>query len=72
MLATKRKPAPAPDLTGQILKLRGEILSFIDGRVAQIKASRDGGALPAETIRMMLTHGSGCWCQVALNVMADE
>jgi hypothetical protein len=72
MLATKRKPAPTTDLVGEILKLRGQIEAFIDAKVAEIKASRDGGSLPADVIRLHLTHNSGCWCQIALNVLADK
>lgn len=52
-----------PDLGGAILKLRGEIESFIDGKVVD---------QPAESLRQMLTHGSGCLCAVALNILAER
>ena len=38
MLA-KRKVQPAPDLGGEILRLRGEIESFLDAKVAELMAS---------------------------------
>jgi hypothetical protein len=72
MGVAKRKSEPTEDLGGEILRLRGQIEAFIDAKVLQMKQSASGRDLPADTLRMMLTHGSGCWCQIALNVMAGE
>jgi hypothetical protein len=72
MLATKRKPALAPDLAGEILRLRALIESYIDGKVAALKASRDGASIPAEQLRAMLTRNVQCGCAVALELLANE
>ena len=72
MAFAKRKPEPAPDLAGEILRLRGELESFIDSKVAQVKASRDGKDLPVDVIRKQLTRGHSCHCVVAMNLLAEE
>jgi hypothetical protein len=71
MLA-KRKAEPAPDLAGEILRVRALIESYIDGKVAALKASRDGASIPVEQIRAMLTRNVMCGCAVALNLLADD
>jgi hypothetical protein len=72
MALAKRKPEPVPDIGGAIMKLRGEVESFIDGKIAQIKNSRDGRDLPVEVIRQSLTHGISCHCAVAMNILAQS
>ena len=71
MLA-KRKAEPAPDLGGEILRLRGLIENYIDGKVAAIKASRDGSSIPVEQIRAMLTRNVQCGCAVVLSLLEAE
>jgi len=71
MALAKRKEA-APDLGGEILRVRALIESYIDGKVAALKASRDGASIPAEQLRAMLTRNVMCGCAVALNLLADE
>ena len=68
----KRKAEPAPDLGGEILRLRGLIENYIDGKVAALRASRDGSSIPAEQLRAMLTRNVMCGCAVALNLLADD
>jgi len=68
MLGAKRKPSP-PDLGGEILRLRGEIEAFIDGKVEEAKAARDGQSMPREQLRHMLTHGDQCRCHAALRIL---
>jgi hypothetical protein len=68
----KRKPEPTPDLAGTILRVQAEVKSFIDGKIAQVKASRDGKDLPVEAIRQSLTRGDGCLCRVAMNILATS
>ena len=65
-------PPPAPDLAGEILKLRGQIEAFIDAKVAILKASRDGRSQSVDFLRHMLTHGETCHCRGALNILMDE
>jgi hypothetical protein len=72
MALAKRKPEPVPDLAGTIMRLRGEVESFIDGKIAQIKQSRDGRDLPLEVIRQSLTRGDSCLCRVAMNILATS
>jgi hypothetical protein len=72
MVVAKRKPDPAPDLAGVIMQLRGEVESFLDGKIAQIKASRDGKDLPVEVIRQSLTRSDSCLCRVAMNILATS
>ena len=72
MALAKRKPEPAPDLAGEILRLRGQIESFIDGKVAELKAGRDGQSLPVEQLRHMLTRGDSCLCRAAMNILAEQ
>jgi hypothetical protein len=72
MALAKRKPEPAPDLTGEILRLRGQIERFIDAKVMQAKQTRDGQSMPIEQLRMMLTRGQSCLCAAAIGLLADE
>jgi hypothetical protein len=69
-LAAKKQPQV--DLGGEILRLRGQIESFIDAKVAQLKAGRDGQSMPVEQLRLMLTHGDNCLCRCAMNLLAEE
>jgi hypothetical protein len=62
----------APDLAGEILRLRAQIESFVDAKVAELRASRDGQSQPADSLRLMLTQGSGCLCAVAMNILAER
>ena len=68
----KRRPEVAPDLAGEILRLKGQIESFIDGKVAELKAGRDGASMPAEQLRHMLTRGDSCLCRAATNILAER
>ena len=63
---------PSPDLAGEILRLRGQIESFIDAKVAELKAGRDGQSMPVKQLRLMLTRGDNCPCRVAMNILAEE
>jgi len=72
MALLKRKAEPAPDLAGEILKLRGQVEAFIDAKVAEAKSSRDGAGIPVNQLRHMLTHGDSCTCRAALNILMDE
>jgi hypothetical protein len=67
----ERKPEPAPDLGGEILRLRGQIENFIDGKVAELKASRDGQSLPVGDLRHMLTQGDSCLCRAATRLLNE-
>jgi hypothetical protein len=71
MLA-KRKPNAVPDLAGEILRLKGEVDAFIDGKVAELKASADGQSLPTEMLRQSLTRGDSCSCRVAMKILAED
>jgi len=62
----------SPDLAGEILKLRGQVEAFLDGKVAELKAGRDGQSMPVEQLRHMLTRGDNCPCRVAMNILAEE
>ena len=72
----KRKPEPTPeptpDLVGQILRMRGELESFIDGQVDRLKQTADGRSLPREVLRQSLTRNNSCLCAVAMNILADQ
>ena len=68
----KRKDEPAPDLAGSILRLRGQIESFIGAKVAELKRSADGANQPVESLRQMLTRGDSCMCRVAMNILAER
>lgn len=68
----KEQPAPPPDLAGQILKLRGQVEAFLDAKVAELKASRDGASIPVDQLRHMLTRGDTCNCRVAMNLLAAD
>ena len=75
MVFAKRKqpePAPAPDLAGEVLKLRGMIRAFIDAKVDEVERSQSGSGLPAESIRMMLCRGDDCFCRICMNLLAEE
>jgi hypothetical protein len=66
-------PPPAPDLAGEILKLRGQIEAFIDSKVMELKSGRDGASIPIDFLRHQLTGGeTSCHCRAALRVLADE
>jgi hypothetical protein len=73
----KRKPEPVPDrkpepdLGGEILRLRGQIESFIDAKVAELKAGRDGQSQPVEVLRHMLTQGDTCLCRAATRLLNE-
>jgi hypothetical protein len=71
MLA-KRKPEPAPDLAGEILRLRAAIEAFIDGKVMEAKQTRDGQSMPVEQLRMMLTRNDSCLCRAAMHILAEQ
>jgi len=78
----KRKPnavlegddvAPlTPDLAGAILKLRGQLDAFIQSKVMELKASRDGASQPIDFLRRQLTGGDNCLCRVTMSILADE
>ena len=82
MALLKRKPnavlegddvAPSPDLAGEILKLRGQIEAFIDSKVMELKAGRDGAPLPVDFLRHQLTGGeTSCHCRAAMRILAAE
>lgn len=76
MAFLKRKsepaPAPAPDLAGEILRLRAQVEAFIDAKVAELKRSESGRSLPVDVLRQTLTHGSGCLCTVAMHILAEQ
>jgi hypothetical protein len=74
MTLAKKKPNDDihPDLAGAILKLRGQIEAFIEGKVAELKASPDGQGLPVQALLHSLTRGDSCRCRAAMNILADE
>jgi hypothetical protein len=81
MALLKRKPNAVlegadvprtPDLAGAIMRLRGEVEAFIDGKVMEVKQSAAGQSLPLEQLRHMITRGDSCSCRVAMNLLADE
>jgi hypothetical protein len=61
-----------PDLAGEILRLRGQVEAFLDAKIMELKASRDGASQPADFLRHQLTRGDSCACRVAMTVLADE
>ena len=65
-------PPPAPDLAGNILKLRGQVAAFLDAKVMELKNSRDGRSQSVDFLRHMLVHGETCHCRAALRVLADQ
>jgi hypothetical protein len=72
MAFAKRKPEPAPDLAETILRMRGELESFIDAKVAALKQTRDGASMPREQLHHMLTRGDSCLCRATMNLLAEE
>jgi hypothetical protein len=70
MLA-KRKERPV-DMAGELLRFRGLVDSFIDGKVEQIKQSRDGESLPREYIKQMITRGSACPCRTVAELLDKD
>jgi hypothetical protein len=65
-------PPPTPDLAGEILRLRGQIETFIDQKLMELKGSRDGASQPIDFLRQQLTRGDSCACRVAMNLLADK
>jgi hypothetical protein len=65
-------PPPAPDLAGEILKLRGQVAAFLEAKVMELKASRDGASQPIDFLRQQLTRGDSCACRVAMNILAED
>jgi hypothetical protein len=68
--ATAKKPQPV-DLGGEILRLRGQVEAFIDGKVAELKNTRDGAGIPSEMLKHQLTGGLNqlCECRAALKIL---
>jgi hypothetical protein len=52
--------------------LKGEVDAFIDGKVAELKASADGQGLPLEVLRHSLTRGDSCSCRIAMKLLAGD
>jgi hypothetical protein len=71
-MALAQRKQPVRDLGGEILRLRGEIESFISAKIAEVKASRDGKDLPPEVIRQSLTRNDSCLCRAAMNILAQN
>jgi hypothetical protein len=69
-LAAKKQPSV--DLGGEILRFRGQLEAFLDARVAELKAGRDGASIPVEQLRLMLTRGDGCLCRAATHILAEN
>lgn len=69
----KKRPAHSPaDLTSEILRIRAEIGAFIESKVAEVKASRDGQFLFVGQIRQQLTRGDDCPCRVVVRLLEEE
>jgi hypothetical protein len=71
-MAFAQRKQPVRDLGGEILRLRGEIESFIDAKVAEVKRSESGRDLPIDSLRHMLTRGDSCLCRAAMHILAEE
>jgi hypothetical protein len=73
MAVAAKKQQPV-DLGGEILRLRGQVEAFIDGKVQELKRSRDGAGLPPEILRQQLTGGLSqlCECRAALKIIQDQ
>ena len=71
MTALAKKPRTV-DLGGEILRLRGEIEAFIDGKVAALRAGPDGASLPPQMLRNMLMRNDECLCRAATRLLEES
>ena len=70
MVAAKKQHTV--DLGGEILRLRGEIDAFIDGKVAALKAGRDGAGIPIEALKHDLLKGDPCLCRAVMRLLDES
>jgi hypothetical protein len=71
-MAVAAKKQQPPDLGAEIERLRGDLLAFLDDKVAALKATRDGAGLPSETLRQQLTGNSNCLCQIVAHLIGGN
>jgi hypothetical protein len=67
-----RKKEQPVDMAGELLRFKGLIDAFIDGRIEQIKASRDGCDLPREIIKQMVMGAGTCPCSCVAALLRKE
>jgi hypothetical protein len=72
MLAAKKKKQPPLDMGGELLRFRALVDAFIDGKIEEIKSSRDGANLPRETIRAMIVRGGSCPCKSVAELLGQQ
>jgi hypothetical protein len=70
-MALAAKKQPQRTLAADIERLRSDLISFFEERVATLKQSRDGANLPIEALRHQLTRGDTCLCRVIRRLL-DE
>jgi hypothetical protein len=63
-------PPTSSELTARIERIQQEIIEYVDKRVAELKAGRDGADLPIESLRRMLIRGE-CPCAAALRLLNE-
>jgi hypothetical protein len=61
-----------PDLGAEIERLRGDLLAFLDDKVAALKATRDGAGLPVEMLKRQIVGESNCLCQIVQRLIDEE
>ncbi|MFY9837671.1 MAG: hypothetical protein WAK55_14635 [Xanthobacteraceae bacterium] len=72
----KRKREPertSADLLSDLNRLHAEVEAFLDKKLAELKATRDGAGLPIQMLRRMLIGADPlCPCQLAQKLANDE
>jgi hypothetical protein len=88
MLAAKKQPKVDPaaeaerlraeyerragELSASIARLQADLIAAIEERVAAIKQSQDGGGLPLEVCRQMVTRGDHCYCRIVDRLIKED
>ncbi len=70
LTAKKQPERTSADLAADIARIQYEISHFIEGRIAELKASHDGAGLPPESLRRMLVRGE-CPCRATTRLIEE-